>query len=95
MFPSLAFYCNHETRNVMISNKKLKTGLGPNTPKSLKMRHVPKRFSLLKTLKPYHFSFISDEIINVFVDLSSNALRTVLGESLIHARVTFRDSTPY
>ena len=51
MFPSLAFYCNHETRNVMISNKKLKTGLGPNTPKSLKMRHVPKRFSLLKTLK--------------------------------------------
>ena len=43
----LVFYCNREIRNFMISNKKMKPGLCPNTSKSSNSRHVPKRVSLL------------------------------------------------
>ena len=43
----LGIFCNRETRNVTIFNKKLKTGLCPKTSKSLKLRYVPKLFSLL------------------------------------------------
>ena len=69
----IGIYCNHKTRNVMISNKKTENRLCPNTSKSFKSRFVPRRFSLLIKALTWAFSFISDEIINVFVVLQGIA----------------------
>ena len=76
--------------SVTIADINLETGSVPKYVNMFKFRDMFQNgFNFKKRLKPWHYSLVSNKIMNIFIFFAS--LRIVLCESAIYTRDIFRD----